>query len=513
MENTKSEDVKILLNSIISYIRIFCTTVFSLLTVRYLIESLGVEQYGIYALVTGVITILAFLNSAMTVSTQRYLSFHQGTGDIESLSKIFKSSLLLHVFIGLILMIIMFGSMHPLINNFLNIDVKLIDSTYYLYSGVAISILFTILTVPFNALLVSHENFRVDALILVFKSFLLLMFSISLHLIAEEYRLIIFSIIIACINIIIFLCYLVYCGRKYTECNVKVTVERKLLKEMTTFALWNLYTNLCYVLNTQGINVIINKFFGAKMNAAYGIAFQINGQAKNLSQTLLSAMIPQIMKSEGKSNRERAIGVSIAASKIGFFLVSLVTIPCLYILPNLIELWLGVIPQYVVLFTIFFLFANLINQLTVGITPAIQAVGKIKKFQIVIGTTALTVLPVSYILLDYDFSISYILYLLVFIEVITGAMKIWFFSEIFSVEKSWYLKNVIAKMVFPFLITNALLYKIIDFFMLNGTALIIFLSFSIYIIMCYLFSLNKKEKQKVNIISLIMIKKLNKRKI
>lgn len=433
----------------------------------------------------------------MTVSTQRYLSFHQGTGDIENLSRIFKNSLLLHLIIGVFMMIILFSSMGHLIDDFLNIDKKLITSTYYLYSGVVLSIFFTILTVPFNALLISHENFRVDALILVFKSFSLLIFSFALDIIAEEYRLIAFSIVIASINFFIFLCYLIYCKNKYSECNLRATFEKKLLIEMTHFALWSLYTNLCYVLNTQGINVVINKFFGAKMNAAYGIAFQINGQVKNLSQTLLSAMNPQIMKSEGKSNRERAINVSVAASKIGFFLVSLVTIPCLYILPKLIELWLGVIPQYVVLFTIFFLFCNLINQLTVGITPAIQAVGNIKKFQMVIGTTALTVLPLSYILLIYNFSILYVLYLLVFIEIITGIMKIWFFSEILSVKKLWYIKNVIIKMFFPFIITNILLYITINLFIPNkNTFLIIILSFIIYIPMCYLLSLNKQEKKK-----------------
>ncbi|HGN1247644.1 MULTISPECIES: lipopolysaccharide biosynthesis protein [Providencia] len=512
MERNKSENVKILFNSIISYLRIFCTTIFSLLTVRYLIEALGIEQFGIYALVTGVVTILAFLNSAMTVSTQRYLSFHQGTGDIQNLKKIFKSSLLLHILIGLVLVIILFGTMFPLINNFLNINVSLIGRTYYLYSGVIISIFFTIITVPFNALLVSHENFKIDAFILVFKAFLLLAFSITLHLVAEEYRLIAFSIILASINIIIFFCYLVYCSKKYSECNINSITDIHLLKEMTFFALWNLYTNLCYVLNTQGINIVINKFFGAKMNAAYGIAFQVNGQVKNLSQTLLSAMNPQIMKSEGRSNRERAIHVSVAASKIGFFLVALVTIPCLYILPNLIELWLGIIPQYVVLFTIFFLFANLINQLTVGVTPAVQAVGKIKRFQMVIGSTALIVLPISYILLHYNFSIYYVLYLLIFIEIITGIMKIWFFSEILSVKISWYIKNVIFRMVFPFLATNLLLYGVIDYFMLDGVFLTIIFSLLSYITMSYLFSLNRQEKKEVNSILLIMAKKLNLRK-
>lgn len=507
MTNTRGEDIKILSNSIISYTRIFCTTVFSLLTVRYLIQALGVEQYGIYSIVTGIVTIFSFLHSAMTVSTQRYLSYYQGVGDIENLNKIFKSSLLLHVAIGLVLMLLLLAIMRPLINDFLNIDKNLITKTYYLYGGVVVSIFFTIIIVPFNALLISHENFRVDSIILVIKSILLLTASFVLHFIQEDIRLIVFSIFLVGISIVTFLFYLTYCITRYNECNINASVEGRLVKEMASFALWSLYTNLCYALNTQGINVVINKFFGTTMNAAYGIAFQINGQVKNLSQTLLSAMNPQIMKSEGKSHRDRVISVSVAASKIGFFLVSLVTIPCLYILPDLIKLWLGVVPEYVVLFTIFFLLINLINQLTVGITPAIQAVGKIKKFQMFIGTTALFVLPSSYVFLKFDFSIYYVLYLLLIIEVITGIMKIWFFNKVLSVRASRYISNVIFRMSLPFILTNIFLYGAIHYLKLNGVIIVIVLSLIIYISLCYLLSLKKYEREKINTIFLFLLKK------
>lgn len=509
----KNENLKITLNSIISLLRIFFTTVFSLLTVRYLISALGVEQYGIYALVTGVVTILTFLNSAMTVATQRYLSFYRGNSSKESLSKIFKSSILLHLGIGLILLIVLFLLMNSLIKDMLNIDSKYHESTYYLYYGVVFSIFFNIVSVPFNALLVSHENFRFDALVLILKALLMFVFSLALHLIDESYRMVAFSAVIFSTSLIVFLCYVIYCRVTYSECNLNSTIDRSILISMTSFAIWSLYTNLCYVLNTQGINVIINKFFGASTNAAYGIAFQINGQIKNLSQTLISAMNPQIMRSEGKSNRERAVGVSVAASKVGFFLVSLVTIPCFYILPRLIEIWLGFIPDFVLLFTFFFLFSNLVNQLTVGVTPAIQAVGKIKRFQMVIGTSALTVLPISYLLLEFDFSITYVLALLVIIEAITGGMKIYFFSEILSVKKTWYLKNIIVRMVVPFIIANLLLCAVVNFFSIQDEViLVLLLSSIIYIPLCYIFSLDKSERKEVKSILLTIFTRFKKRK-
>lgn len=180
---------------------------------------------------------------------------------------------------------------------------------------------------------------------------------------------------------------------------------------------------------------------------------------------------------------------------------------------NLVELWLGVLPDFVVLFTIFFLFSNLVNQLTVGVTPAIQAVGKIKKFQMVIGTTALVVLPISYVLLEFNFPITYVLSLLVLIEVVTGIMKIWFFSEILSIKKTWYFKNIVAKMVFPFVITNALLYLNVRYFMIQGEVILVSaLSFLIYIPISYLLSLNKNEKEEVKSMFMIIIKKIIKRK-
>ncbi|MFM5145753.1 lipopolysaccharide biosynthesis protein [Aeromonas rivipollensis] len=499
MTKNKSENLIILKNTVISYLRIICTTVFSLLTVRYLIGSLGVERYGIYALITGVITILTFLNSAMTVSTQRYLSFYQGAGDKEQLSVIFKTSCILHFIVGTFLAVILLLLMDPILNNFINIDNVFIGETRCLYLGVVTSIIISIFTVPFNALVISHENFRIDALILIFKSFLMLLISLYMTIISENERLAFLGGAIATISMLTLVLYFLYCKVHYVECTFKTPLLKGVFIDMSVFALWSLYSNICYVLNTQGINVIINKFFGAKMNAAYGIAFQINGQVKNLSQTLLSTMNPQIMKSEGGDNRERTVNVSIMASKVGFFLVALITTPLLYILPDVINIWLGVIPDYVVMFSLFFLFSNLINQLTVGVTPAIQAMGNIKKFQLWIGSTALLVLPISYVMLHFNVPIYSVMCLLLLVELVTGYMKVHIFSEFFEVGRKWYFNKVILKMALPFITTNAVALIFSSHVVFYGSGLFIAVtSVMLYLSSCYIFSLEMNEKMVLN---------------
>jgi O-antigen/teichoic acid export membrane protein len=499
MTKNKNENITIVKNTVISYLRIICTTVCSLLTVRYLIGSLGVERYGVYALITGVIIILTFLNSAMTVSTQRYLSFYQGGGNKEQLGVIFKTSCILHLIVGILLAVILLLLMNTILGDFINIDNALIDETRYLYLGVVTSIIVSIITVPLNALVISRENFRVDALILIFKSLLMLLTSLCMNAIGEHDRLAFLGIAIAAISTLAFFAYFLYCKIYYIECTFKTPLVRGVFIEMSAFALWSLYSNICYVLNTQGINVIINKFFDAKMNAAYGIAFQINGQVKNLSQTLLSAMNPQIMKSEGKENRDRTVNVSIMASKVGFFLVALITTPLLYILPDVIELWLGVIPDYVVMFSFFFLFSNLVNQLTVGVTPAIQAIGNIKKFQLWIGSTALLVLPISYIMLYFNAPIYYVMCLLLLIEFVTGYLKVYIFSEFFEIGRTWYFNKVILKMALPFIITNAVALMFSSYVVFYGSELLIaVISVMLYLSSSYIFSLEINEKIVLN---------------
>ncbi|HIF9319185.1 MATE family efflux transporter [Photobacterium damselae] len=485
-------------NTFASYMKIIISAMVALFSVRYLIDALGVDNYGIYSLIAGVITLLSFINSAMTVSTQRYLSYYKGIDDINIQSKIFKNSLLLHVIIGFVLVLLLLSITPFLFGNALNIEKSLINSSMYLYMGMVASVFFTIISVPFNAILIANENLFIDSLIIITKSILMLVVSIGLSFFNEQDRMGVFGFGLMILNALIFILYALYASIKYEECTLRARLDFGLLKELASFAIWSLYTNICYVLNTQGVNILLNKYFGIKINAAYGIAFQINGQVKNLSQSLLSAINPQIMKSEGMCNRDRTLKVSIIATKMGFFLVAIVSIPCFFVMHDLIKLWLGIVPDYVVIFCLCFLTTTLINQLTVGITPAIQAIGKIKRFQMIIGTTALFLLPVAYFCLLNGLSIYSILLLIVFIEAITGLLKIKIYTDVFDVSFLWYSKEIILKLLFSFFLS--VLFVCVFYYLANikNFVFVIIFSFLIYIPNFYFLSLSYDEKEYIS---------------
>ena len=503
-KNSHAVGNKIVFNTLILYTKMLCMILLSFFTIRFLIEALGVEAYGVFTLITGVVSLLLFFNSAMTVSTQRFLSYYQGTVDVDMQKKVFGHSLLLHILVGLIFVLILGLAMPFLFKDILNISDSLIEEAKWLYLTTILTVLLSILSVPFRASLNAHENITTDSIVILVQSIAKLLGAVLLLTVVKDSQLLFLGIVLVISNLLALVFYGVYCVNKYAECRFTYgKVDSDLLKELSKFAWWNLYTNLCYVLNTHGLNVMFNMFFGAVVNAAYGVAFQVNAQIKNLSQSLLRAISPQIMKSEGMNDRSRSVAMSMVASKYGFFLVSLGSIPCIVLMEELLNIWLTEVPNYAVQFCQLFLVATLINQLTVGITPAVQAVGKIRNFQMIIGTVALFVLPVSYVILDMDYPIFYAFYVIIIVEVITGVIKIVMFKFICGFSIREYLIKSVAKSLLPMLAAFYVCFKVNEILNTSSISDIFIVTFSFMVIYCilfYIYSLDRKERLGVKII-------------
>lgn len=478
------------------------TMVISLFSVRLVLNALGAVDYGIFTLIAGIISILSFLNAAMTVSTQRYLSFHQGTGNSEMQKKVFTNSWILHVGIGFVVVALLAILMLFLFDGFLNITADRISTAKMIYYFMMVSVFFAMISTPFTASLDSHENMLWIAVVTIVQSFLRLLIAFSLFYFVEADRLFYYGLLIAGTSVVSFMLYAVFCLKNYEECSVKsFMVDKPLMKELAGFAGWNLYSNICYLLNTQGVNLILNLFFGTIVNAAYGIALQVNGQLKNLSLSLLKALNPQIMKSEGMNDRQRMLRVSMMASKFGFFLMAIFAIPSIFEMSVILKFWLKNVPENTIIFCSYFLLATLINQLTIGISPAIQAVGRIKNFQIIIGTVALLYLPLSYLLLMLGQPASSVFVLLVIFEIITGLIKIAFLKINCEIPANEYLKTVVAKMIFPALLICALIYLATIGINSNKQIIITFaISLTVFPVLFYFFGLNDFEKKNIKIL-------------
>lgn len=491
---------KVALNTGILYGRMLFTMAVSLYATRLVLNALGSTDYGIFNLVAGVIAMLSFLNAAMTTSTQRYLSYYQGKQDIAMQRKVFTNSLLLHLIIGLVLVAVLEICSLFLFNGFLNIPADRIHDARIIYHFMSATVFFTVLAVPFNGSLVAHENMLWVAIVNIAESLFKLVIAVLLLFISSD-KLVVYGLLTSAVSIVSFILYAIFCFRKYEECTL-VNVwkgDKKLIKELGSFAGWNLFGSLCFLGRTQGLAVLLNVFFGAIINAAYGIANQVAAQLSFFSATMLRAVNPQIMKSEGAGNRDRMLRLSMMASKFGFFLMAMVAIPCIFEMQQILQFWLKKVPEHTVVFCNLILIGTLINQLTIGLQSAIQATGRIKVYQAIVGSVILFNLPVAYIMLRMGLPAYMVLVSYAAIETIACALRIYFLKKIAGMSVGVYFEKVFLREVIPVLtivlccyLTTVYLHGRYRFLLTGGIAV------SVFCVTIYLFGLVKEEKELVN---------------
>ena len=482
---------RVIVNSAILYGRMVLTVGVSLYSTRLILDALGSTDYGIFELVGGIIAVLAFLKNTMATSTQRFLSFYQGKNDLENQKSVFANSLIMHIVVGIIIVIVLALLESYLFEHFLNIAEDRIYAAKIVYRTMLASLLFSMVNVPFMGTLVAHENLLFVAVVNIFEA--LLKLCIAFVLISlQDNRLLIYSYLMAVLAFITLLMYVGFCFKKYDECSLQnAKINKKQIKELSSFAGWNLFGALCGLGRTQGMAVLLNLFFGTVINAAYGIANQLAAQMYFLSATMLRALNPQIMKSEGVDDRERMLRLSMIASKFGFFLVAIIAIPSIFEMNQILKVWLKEVPEFTTIFAQLILVAILLNQLTIGLQSALQATGKIKLYQTVVGGVILMTLPLAYIFLKMGFPPYYVFVSYLCLEVLGVVLRILIAKKIAQLSIPVYLNRVFVKSFFPTICSVLVCWVItknINFeyrFLLTGGLSAIVLVISIYFMGLY----------------------------
>ena len=501
---------RVIINTAILYGRMLITVGISLYSTRLILNALGKTDFGIFQLVGGVIAMLAFLNNALATSTQRFLSFHQGKNDLEKQKKIFTNSLMLHIILGLIIVFSLMSLESVLFDRFLNISEDRIYAAKVVYKTMLFSLLFGMIKVPFVGSLVANENMIWVAIVNFLETLLKLVIALFLITLNSD-RLIIYSILIAALSFITFLLYTVYCFRKYNEVTFEnlFKIEYQQIKELSSFAGWNLFGSLCVLGRTQGLAVLLNLFFGTVINAAYGIANQVNSQINFFSSTMLRALNPQIMKSEGVGDRNRMLKLSMIASKFGFFLFAIFAVPFIFEMSAILTLWLKNVPEYTVIFCQLVLTGALINQLTIGLQSAIQATGKIKVYQIVVGSFLLLNLPVSYLLLKLQYPAYSVFISYCFIEAIACSFRLFFLKKQAGLSITEYNKRVLLKILIPLVLIVGCCFFIKEFFDFQYRMFVTIISAAIsFALAIYFLGLMQDEKVLINTFFLKLYNKL-----
>lgn len=488
-----------------------CITMFiSLYTTRLILNSLGASDFGIFNIIGGAIAMLGFLNAAMASATQRFMSYSEGEGDKEKQKSIFNVSFILHLIISFIVGIALLIAGYFFFNGILNIPSDRIFAAKVVYGSLIISTMFTVMTVPYDAAMNAHENMRYYAIVGILESLLKLAVAFACVYTSFD-KLIVYVSLMACIPLVVLTIMRIYCHKHYEECIIapRKYWQKKLMKEMSYFAGWNFFSSSATMISAYGQGIILNSFFGTVLNAAQGIASQINGQLQVLSSNMLKAVNPILGKSVGAHNTDLLIKSTMLGAKYAAALYSLVAIPLFIEAPYILNLWLKSVPEWTVIFVRFQLLKTFIEFQFVTLPSSISATGKIKKYSFYSSISNLVQLPVIYIFFKLGYP-PYCMYIatIIFGNLLVYGIAMYFANKNYSLSIIAYIKNVLLpiylSLIITFIILNALL--LFGMSITNVIGLIIFIIISFIVYSLSFFILCSKD-EKVQILSLANIVK------
>lgn len=488
---------KVATNTGILYIQMAITVMMSLYATRLILSALGAEDFGIFNVVGGAIAMLTFLNSAMTTASQRFMSFAQGEGNRIKQKRIFNISLILHFFIAIAVIILLEIAGYFLFDSVLKIAADRLDVAKIIYQFLIVSTFFTIISVPYDAVINAHENMLLVAILRIAEIALKLGIAIYITYIDFD-RLYVFGLLTALLTILLLIIRQIYCYKNYDEVsiNFKKYYNKILFKEMTSFAGWSLLGSSASMITMQGMTILINSFFGVIVNAAQAIALQITGQLMAFSNTMLKALNPLIVKSEGENSRDKMLKAATTGNKLSFFLLAFFAIPVIIEMPYILNLWLKNVPEYAIIFCRLNLFRSTLSQLTITFPTAIGATGNIKKSQLVESTIWVLLLPVSYLMFRWGAQPEVIYINLIVMVIALSFSRIYFTHKVCGMSVKNYFNDVITRSAIVSIITLILALLPLTIMPVGVLRLILVLSISTisFVILIFNFGLNPTEK-------------------
>lgn len=488
----------IIKNTGILYSKTFITMGIALYSTRVILNTLGATDFGLFSLIAGVIAMLTFLNNSMSGATQRYLEFNLGAGQLKKLIEIFNASVFLHLFVGVLVVIIIEGVGYFAFDKVLTIPADRMYAAKTIFHFMVISTFFTVISVPYDAIINAHEHMLFDSIVSIIQSLGILFIALFLQRVSSD-KLIWYGFLMASLTFILLFIRRVYCRLLYEESkvNFKKNLHKSTIKEMLVYASWSFFGAITSMIGAYGMIIVLNSFFGTKVNASYGIAAQLNGQISVFAGTMMKALNPQIVKSEGKGERNRMIQLSLTGSKISFFLLAFFAIPFIMETPYILKLWLINPPEYTVIFSRLVLIVAMFSQMSIPIGNMVNAVGNIKQISVYTSIIFIMVLPVTIIAFKLGLPPFYAYFVQIISEILLIAIR----SYLANKYAGMTYKDLLILLVKPVLIVTLwalIITPTIQLIMNDGFLRLLLsciLSSFAFIIGLYFWGLSKEERQ------------------
>lgn len=463
---TTDNNKRIAKNTLLLYFRMLLMMFVTLFTSRVVLDKLGVTDYGIYNVVGGVVAMLGFLNSSMSNAVQRYLSFEIGKNNEAGVNRIFNVSLFAHAGIAVFVFVVMEIVGVWYLNTHMNIPAERMDAANWVLQCSIFTTLFTIVQVPYNAIIISKEQMGIYAYISILEVVLKLLVVYMLA-IGNFDKLKLYSVLIMVVTIGIVMICRFYCTRKYKEAKFKFIKDWNLLKQIVGFASWNMLGELAWVFTGQGVNIILNSFFGPVVNAARGLAEQVNGAVNRFVANFQTAVNPQLIKNYASDQLGEMKTLLFRSTRFSYYLLLALSLPIILKMDFILHLWLKEVPDYTTGFCQLVLVSSLVSTLSNLLAQVARAYGKIRNYQIIVSIFLFLNFPLSYIVLKFWGSPLSTMFVNIGINAMLLFVRLRLTNRMIQMTYGSFIRNVL----FPVIIVTAvaLVIPLTIYFMLDNS--------------------------------------------
>ena len=446
-KQTSDNNKRIAKNTMVLYIRMLLLMAISLYTSRVVLTSLGVENFGIYNVVGGVVTCLGFLNGTLSTASSRYITVALGKGNLEEMKKVFSSVLSVNILLALIVLLLSETVGLWFLYEKMVIPEERMTAAFWVFQFSVLTILLNICSVPYNAVIIAHERMKAFAYISLFDAAAKLGIAFLVSISLGFDKLIFYGALLFIIQVIDRLIYGEYCVRKFPEVNLRLSFDKKLLRNMAGFIGWSSYGSLVSVGFTQGLNILLNMFFGPTVNAARGVAVQVQNAVNSFVVNFQTALNPQLTKNVAVEDFDASKKLFVASSKFSFYLLCILGLPIIGCADWILSLWLKEVPQFTVVFVRYMIIICMFQSLANPIRVVNQAEGNIKKFQIWECSFLLLIVPVSYLALKEGFRPECVFIIQLVIEIFAQFIRISIVLPKIKMKISDYMQGVYFRII------------------------------------------------------------------
>lgn len=455
-QDSVTDNNRIAHNTLVLYLRAFVIMAIGIYTSRVLLQTLGIEDVGIYNVVGGIVALFGFISSSLSNSISRYISYSIGVADQELLNKSFANIKFIYICLSIIILIL--GETIGLwyLYHYIKVPPERFNAALWVFHCSIISTILGLISVPYNAAIIAHERMSAFAYVSLFEATYKLLIIFLLKVIPFD-KLKTYAILVLLLGIIIRIIYTTYCRRHFEESQVPPKLEKKQMRELLTFSSWVIGGNIAWIANTHGVNLLLNFFFGPTVNAARAIAIQVQGVVSQFVTNFQTAINPQITKTYAREDFCRLHNLIIWSSKFSYFLLLILCLPLIYERKFILNLWLVNVPNYTESFLVLVLFSALLKTFSNPLWTAVLATGHLKKYQLYDNILQFLVLPTSYILLKYLNCPPYIVYFtVVFYDLLLIPTRLWIVLPLIQFSMRIYLKSVLL----PILLVTVLSFSL-----------------------------------------------------